>query len=129
MKITEQEFISAFSEYDIGNAQSSLFILNDKIEKGAKAFNGTPISLLFIKEKYEAYCKWWLGKFGKKDPTYLNAKEKKKTLYDFLVDASYNNTYTREEQPRDYYLFGKMDKDKMIEITKQFVKDAKTRKI
>ena len=127
--ITEEQFILAFQEYDIGNAQSALFILKDKIEKGIKSFNGTPITILFIKEKYDAYNKWWLGKFGKSDPKYLNAKDKKKSVYDFLVDGSYNNTYTREEQPRDYYLFGKMDKDKMIEITKQFVKDAKTRKI
>lgn len=127
-KITPEEFANCFRDIDVGNANSALFIINDKLEKQAKSFTGDLITPLFIKDKYDEYSRWWKGKFGKNDPKYVSAKDKKMTLYDFLMQGGYNNSYTREDQPRDSYLFGNIPRDVLITKTKEFIKDAKTRK-
>jgi hypothetical protein len=125
IKITPEEFAHKFQKFDIGNSNSCLFILNDKLEKGATTFIGEPITIDLIYEKYSEYCLWWKGKFFKSDPKYIAAKDKKKSVYDFLMEGLYNNTYEREELPRDLYLFGNTPKDELIQKTQRFIENAR----
>jgi len=124
----EEEFLKAFELYEIGNSSSCIFIIKDKIEKKAKTLKGDLISIKLIRDKYEEYNRWWISKYGKNDPKYVPTKEKKLNVYDFLIQGGYNNTYVREDQPRDFYLFGNMDKEEMIKKTKNFIDNAGKRK-
>lgn len=123
--ITEEDFAKMFAGCEVGNSNSSLFILRDKIEKGAKTFQGEEITLELIRDKYNKYCQYWQNKYAKSDPKYISAKDKKKTVYDFLMEAMYNNSYEREELPRDYYLFGSTPKDVLVNKTKEFIVNAR----
>jgi hypothetical protein len=123
--ITEEEFGKVFAGVDVGNANTCLFILRDKIEKGAKTFQNELITLELIRAKYDNYSKYWHSKYAKADPKYISSKDKKKTVYDFLMEGMYNNTFEREELPRDYYLFGGMNKELMIQRTKDFKINAR----
>ena len=127
-KITPEEFATKFSKCDIGNANSVLFILNDKIEKGTLTFTGDPVTLDLIYKKYIEYSLWWKSKFGKNDPKYIASKDKKMNVYDFIVGGHYNNSFEREEQPRDLYLFGSTPKEVLITKTKDFIEHARSKK-
>ena len=126
--ITEEDFSRIFAGCEVGNANSALFILRDKVEKKAKTFQGEDITCELIRDKYNKYSQYWKNKYGKQDPKYLSSKDKKKTVYDFLVEGMYNNTYEREDLPRDYYLFGTMQKQELIAKTKTFLINARTKK-
>jgi hypothetical protein len=119
--IKESDFAEAFTGFDIGNSTSALYILRDKIAKETKTFDGQLITLDLIKQLYSKYNKYWIHKYGKNDPKYVSKTEKRKTVYDFLMEGMYNNTYKIEEAPRDSYLFGNMDRQEMIQKTKKFI--------
>jgi hypothetical protein len=123
--ITEEDFARVFAGCEVGNSNSSLFILRDKIEKGAKTFQGELITLELIRDKYDEYCQYWKNKYAKSDPKYISSKDKKVTVYDFLMQAMYNNSYEREELPRDYYLFGNTNKQELVVKIKIFIANAR----
>ena len=128
MEITKLEFSEAFSLYEMGNADSCLIILNDKIKKQAKTFDGVDVNLENCRERYAKYIQWWKSKYGKNDHKYVAKVNQKATVYDFLLNGLYNNSYVIEEQPRDNYLFGDAScfpRQDIILQTKEFIKNAR----
>ena len=130
MPITEQEFSDMFQGIEMGDSTNALYLLRSKTEDNAVTFDGASITPELIRERYEKYDIYWKHKFSKTDQKYINKADRKKTLYDFLLDRMYNNTYKIEEHPRDMYLFGdpiKFPREDMFIKTKEFIRNVRTK--
>ena len=68
--VEPDEFNRTFQNYEVGNKESALYMLNNKIENEEKTFDNKEVTLELLKERYDGYCVWWKSKFGKTDPRY-----------------------------------------------------------
>jgi hypothetical protein len=78
-----------------------------------------------IVDKYEEYLAYWDAKFGDREEKYIKADDKKMNPEDFLRIEGFTKSYPIPKKRRDYYLFGKNNPDKLLNMYNNFIENFK----
>jgi hypothetical protein len=102
-----------------GNPQSAFNYIAELLDpiNENKQLNGDPLTYSFLAAKYKEYIDWWNKKFGKQEEKFIPKKDKKRTIYDFLDERKYNESFEITimfNDDRDPYLFGKDTIDDLL---------------
>lgn len=110
--ITIEYFTNGFFQLNaIGNPKECFSYIADLCKTGVKD-DGSQITYEWLEEKYKEYLEYWNVTFGSRDQKYVGNKDKKMSIYDFLYNAKYKESFVialNHFQDRDPYLFGDDD--------------------
>lgn len=70
--------------------------------------NNGEVDYYYLYNKYKEYIDYWNTTFGQRDDKYISKSDKKKSIYDFLIENKYNESFEiiLNFPARDPYLFG-----------------------
>lgn len=107
-EITLEQFTkSFFSLNPMGSSNEAFnaiyYCINNK-----QRSDGGEIEYYWLMDKYKEYITYWNNTFSKTEERFIPKDKKKKTIYEFIVEELYNNSFeiVLSFPDRDYFLFG-----------------------
>jgi len=126
--IDSKDFEKLWTLNKSGDKNRAKEILTATIEQGCETADGDKLTIDIVIVKYGQYLRWWDHTYGKIDTKYLG-KNHKLDLATWVITAQWNIEYSfTTNVSRDQYLFGNMDRQEMIQKTKEFIENAKKRR-
>ncbi len=123
----EQSFIpdmdlfkkSFFAINPIGNLPDTYNILILRMssfenEGSVSVEDKLPITYKYLIQKYDKYINWWQTEYGDKDPKYIKAIHKLKSINVWLEDRDWDMFYTATKTHTDEYLFGGFTEETLL---------------
>ena len=128
--ITLENFTNNFFQLNAtGNPTECFSYIADLCRNGTKP-DGSQITYEWLEEKYKEYFDYWNITFGSRDPKYISGKDKLMTIYDFMYNSKYKESFViplSHFQDRDPYLFGNDDLKTLLAKVEVFTKQIKTK--
>ena len=112
-----------------GNLKETYQRIQQYVEEyGLKTSKNVPLTYNLIIEGYRNHIIWYSNTYGT-ETKYIRGKDKdkKKTLFEYLGEACYNNIYStsKGDMTREKYLFGDFSLDYLKRLKDQFVNQFK----